>query len=122
VSALTVVLIFFLAVVFLDPWLLARLSLILEDLLLGFLPPRFVATYSQVKPRLEQREQIGLSLEHFSLEEAQASQLSRSFGAEGAVAFWVLGDPGELDRIRNGAISCTEQQLREQGGERTDNS
>jgi hypothetical protein len=39
---------------------LPRFSLIL-DRLLGFLPPRFAATYSQVRPRLVQREHVGFS-------------------------------------------------------------
>ena len=36
----------------------------------GFRPPRFAATYSQGRPRLAQRAQIGLSPEHFSFEKA----------------------------------------------------
>lgn len=37
-----------------------------------FLPPRFVAKYSQAIPRFAQRAHVGFSLLHFSLEAAQA--------------------------------------------------
>ena len=43
----------------------------------GFRPPRFAATYSQGRPRLAQRAQIGLSPEHFNFEKAQEWQLVR---------------------------------------------
>lgn len=46
---------------------------------------RFVATYSQVRSRFAQREHVGFSLRHFSLEDAQAWQLSRNLGAAGSV-------------------------------------
>ena len=36
----------------------------------GFRPPRFAATYSQGRPRLAQRAQMGLSPEHFNFEKA----------------------------------------------------
>lgn len=48
--------------------------------------------YSQAMPRLTHREHVGFSLWHFSLEDAQAWQLSRSLGAAGAA---VLRRPGE---------------------------
>jgi hypothetical protein len=41
-------------------------------------PGRLVIRYSQVVPLLAQREQVGLSLEHLTFEEAQAWQLSRN--------------------------------------------
>ena len=41
--------------------------------------------YSQLSPRLSQRVQVGFFLVHLTLAAAQASQLSRSLGALGAV-------------------------------------
>jgi hypothetical protein len=60
------------------------LSVVLAFRLACFLPPRFVAKYSQVILRLAQRAHVGFSLLHFNFEAAQAWQLSRSFGAAGA--------------------------------------
>lgn len=52
--------------------------------LLGFLPAFLTAKKSQASPRFAQREHFGLSLEHFNLDDAQASQLLRSLGPSGA--------------------------------------
>lgn len=57
--------------------------LLLVFLVVCFLPPRFVTKYSQEIPRFEQRAHVGFSLLHFSLEAAQAWQLSRNLGAAG---------------------------------------
>lgn len=67
-----------------------------------FLPPRFVAKYSQVIPRLAHRAHVGFSLLHFNLEAAQAWQLSRSFGAAGVVPRPLVEEDGwtrEGDRL-----------------------
>jgi hypothetical protein len=47
-------------------------SLAVDPLLSCFRPGRLVMRYSQVVPRLEHREQIGFSLEHRTLDTAQA--------------------------------------------------
>lgn len=52
--------------------------------LLGFLPAFLTAKKSQAIPRFTQREHFGLSLEHFNLEDAHASQLLRSLGTSDA--------------------------------------
>lgn len=59
--------------------------------------------YSQVMPRLAQREHVGFSLEHFNFEDAQAWQLSRSLGTAGAVYPRAaedegVGNPGAAER------------------------
>ena len=77
-------------------------SLMLERLLC-FRPARFVATYSQAMPRFAQREQVGFSLWHFNLEAAQARQLSRSLGTEGAA---VRRPEVEEDEAVASAILC----------------
>lgn len=46
-------------------------------------PARFVTKYSHARPRFMQRPQVGFSLLHFTLEVAQAWQLSRSLRAAG---------------------------------------
>ena len=48
-------------------------------------PARLVALYSQLRPLLWQRVQIGFCLVHLTFAAEQASQLSRSFGALGAM-------------------------------------
>lgn len=47
-------------------------------------PTRRVVPYTQGMPFLMQRAQVGFSLGHFSLEFAQASQLSLSLGRVGS--------------------------------------
>lgn len=78
--------------------LVGRLSLILARLM-GFLPPRLVATYSQVMPRLAQRAHVGFSFEHFNFDDAHGSQLSLSLGAAGAAVLGSLEGPGGGDRL-----------------------
>ena len=49
-------------------------------------PARLVALYSQLRPLLWQREQVGFCLVHLTFAAAQALQLSRSLGTLGAKA------------------------------------
>ena len=69
-------------------------------------PPRFVTTYSHLSPRLTQREQEGFSLWHFTLDEAQEWQLSRSFGADGVVE-WRAAGAGDCGAGRPTAVGDT---------------
>ena len=48
-------------------------------------PARLVALYSQLRRLFWQREQVGFCLVHLTFAVAQALQLSRSFGALGAM-------------------------------------
>ena len=43
-------------------------------------------------PRFAQREHVGFALQHFNLDFAQASQLSRSLGAVGPIGWRLTGD------------------------------
>jgi hypothetical protein len=82
------------------PWVAVGALLLLGTLLLavllnllllsGFRPTRLVTKYSQTRPRFAHREHVGFSLWHFTLEEAQAWQLSRSLGVAAGFELWVV--------------------------------
>ena len=75
-------------------------SPLLLDEVAGFLPARLAAKYSHVKPRFSQRWHVGFLPEHFTLDDAQKSQLLRSWDPSGAVRLPFLGveGVGEVDR------------------------
>ena len=57
----------------------------------GFRPALLAARYSHVTPRFSQRMHVGFSPEHFTFEDAQASQLLRNWDPSGAVRRPFLG-------------------------------
>jgi hypothetical protein len=66
-----------------------------------------VATYSQTIFRFTHLEQAGFSLWHFTLEEAQAWQLSRRLGVVEVLELFVMEEDegnNELDSVREPAV------------------